>query len=497
MAFIEDFVPQYVWTHNEEMFGTWNPSLSMRELVTFLIEAAMLSSSNIRCLRHFRWLANYGNYIQKPKAAACLSTMPVQGKHLAQVEKHSVTLVSRGSPVIRHLHVSRSLYADDFRVIPAPTFPESVSEGDIKWDKAVGDSVAQDEVVGEIETDKTNMPIHSPVAGVIEELLVKDGDTVKAGTELFKLRIGAASAGGSAPKKEAAPSPAAEPPKQQPAPSTAGPIPVKAPPSLPPPTQPLSSVPVSSVKPKPAAPSGPAPPAIGGSRSEQRVKMNRMRQRIAQRLKEAQNTCAMLTTFNEIDMSNVMEMRNRYKDVFQKKYNLKLGFMSAFVKSAAFALVDQPVVNAVIDDQEIVYRDYIDISVAVATPKGLVVPVIRNVEQMNFADIEKVIADLGERARAGTLAIEDMDGGTFTISNGGVFGSMFGTPIINPPQSAILGMHGIFDRPVAINGKVEIRPMMYVALTYDHRLIDGREAVTFLKKIKSAVEDPRTILLDL
>lgn len=225
--------------------------------------------------------------------------------------------------------------------------------------------------------------------------------------------------------------------------------------------------------------------------------MNRMRLRIAQRLKDAQNTCAMLTTFNEIDMSNVMEMRGKYKDAFLKKYGLKLGFMSAFVKASAFALQDQPVVNAVIDDTDIVYRDYIDISVAVATPKGLVVPVLRNVEQMNYADIEKTITELGVKARDGRLAIEDMDGGTFTISNGGVFGSMFGTPIINQPQSAILGMHGIFERPVAINGKVEIRPMMYVALTYDHKLIDGREAVTFLRKIKSAVEDPRTILLDL
>jgi 2-oxoglutarate dehydrogenase E2 component (dihydrolipoamide succinyltransferase) len=205
----------------------------------------------------------------------------------------------------------------------------------------------------------------------------------------------------------------------------------------------------------------------------------------------------MLTTFNEIDRSNVMEMRSLYKDAFLKKYNLKLGIMSAFVKAAAFALTDQPVVNAFIDESEILYRDYIDISVAVATPKGLVVPVIRNVEQMNYADIEKTIAELGEKARSGALAIEDMDGGTFTISNGGVFGSMFGTPIINMPQSAILGMHGIFERPVAIKGKLEIRPMMYVALTYDHRLIDGREAVLFLRKIKSAVEDPRTILLDL
>jgi 2-oxoglutarate dehydrogenase E2 component (dihydrolipoamide succinyltransferase) len=204
----------------------------------------------------------------------------------------------------------------------------------------------------------------------------------------------------------------------------------------------------------------------------------------------------MLTTFNEIDMSNAIEMRNLHKDAFLKKHNLKLGFMSAFVKASAFALQDQPVVNAVIDDNETVYRDYIDISVAVATPKGLVVPVIRSCENMNYAQIERAIADLGEKARNNALAIEDMDGGTFTISNGGVFGSMFGTPIINPPQSAILGMHGIIERPVAIKGKVEIRPMMYVALTYDHRLIDGREAVLFLKKIKASVEDPRIMLLD-
>uniref|UniRef100_A0A8B9NZC3 Dihydrolipoyllysine-residue succinyltransferase component of 2-oxoglutarate dehydrogenase complex, mitochondrial n=1 Tax=Apteryx owenii TaxID=8824 RepID=A0A8B9NZC3_APTOW len=197
--------------------------------------------------------------------------------------------------------------------------------------------------------------------------------------------------------------------------------------------------------------------------------------------------------------SNIREMRAQHKDPFLKKHNLKLGFMSAFVKAAAFALQDQPVVNAVIDDttKEIVYRDYVDISVAVATPRGLVVPVIRNVENMNFADIERAIHELGEKARKNELAIEDMDGGTFTISNGGVFGSLFGTPIINPPQSAILGMHAIFDRPVAVGGKIEVRPMMYVALTYDHRLIDGREAVTFLRKIKAAVEDPRVLLLDL
>lgn len=225
--------------------------------------------------------------------------------------------------------------------------------------------------------------------------------------------------------------------------------------------------------------------------------MSRMRQRIAVRLKEAQNVNAMLTTFNEVDMSNIIEMRSQHKEAFQKKHGVKLGFMSPFVKAAAFALQDQPVVNAVIEDKEIVYRDYIDISVAVATPKGLVVPVVRNVENMSFAQIEIAVHELGLKAREGTLAIEDMDGGTFTISNGGVFGSLYGTPIINPPQSAILGMHATVDRPVAVHGKVEVRPMMYLALTYDHRLIDGREAVLFLKKIKSAIEDPRVLLLDL
>jgi len=224
--------------------------------------------------------------------------------------------------------------------------------------------------------------------------------------------------------------------------------------------------------------------------------MNRMRLRIAQRLKDAQNTCAMLTTFQEIDMSNIIELRNSYKDAFQKKHGIKLGFMSAFLKASAYALQDQPVVNAVIDGNEIVYRDFIDISVAVAAPKGLVVPVIRNVEKMNYVDIERTLVELGEKAKKGDLAIEDMDGGTFTVSNGGVFGSLMGTPIINPPQSAILGMHATKMRPVAVGGKVEIRPIMFVALTYDHRLIDGKEAVTFLKKIQAAVEDPRIMFLD-
>lgn len=326
---------------------------------------------------------------------------------------------------------------------------------------------------------KTSIPINSPAAGVIEALLVEDGSTVTAGMEVFRLRVGAVGS-----ETPSAPKPKAEEPK-------------RATESAPPPPPPSS-------QPKPSSPSSSAPsPAVSraevptpGARTEHRVKMNRMRQRIAERLKSAQNTYAMLTTFNEVDMTNAIEMRNTYKDAFLKKHGLKLGFMSPFVRAVAFALQDQPIVNAVIDGDEIVYRDYIDISVAVATPKGLVVPVLRDVQGLNYAQIEHAIALLGEKARNNALAIEDMDGGTFTISNGGVFGSLFGTPIINPPQSAILGMHAITERPVVVDKKIEIRPMMWVALTYDHRLIDGREAVTFLRKIKAFVEDPRVMLLD-
>ncbi|KAJ0063108.1 hypothetical protein NL108_012576, partial [Boleophthalmus pectinirostris] len=350
-------------------------------------------------------------------------------------------------------------YRDEVVTVKTPAFAESVTEGDVRWEKAVGDTVTEDEVVCEIETDKTSVQVPSPAAGVIEELLVPDGGKVEGGTPLFKLRKGAgASKAAEAPKVEAPAATAPPPPSPAPPPpSTVGPIPTAMPPVPPVPAHAMDAKPVSAIKPTPA-PAAPVAQTEGvakGTRTESRVKMNRMRLRIAQRLKEAQNTCAMLTTFNEVDMSNISEMRKSYKDAFLKKHNIKLGFMSAFVKAAAYALSDQPAVNAVIDDttKEIVYRDYVDISVAVATPKGLVVPVIRNVEGMNFADIEKAINLLGEKARKNELAVEDMDGGTFTISNGGVFGSMFGTPIINPPQSAILGMHGIFDRPVAVGGK--------------------------------------------
>merc|ERR1711936_169880 len=322
------------------------------------------------------------------------------------------------------------------------------------------------------------------------------GSTVQPGVQLLKIQLGPGGA-----KPAAAPAPAA------PAAAAAAPIPTTPPPPPPRPAAPLAARP----PPPPMSPKAPAagaapvlrmPPAdptteIAGTRSEHRVKMNRMRMKIASRLKEAQNTNAMLTTFNELDMSAIMQLRKDNQDAFVKKHGIKMGFMSAFVKASAYALTKQPTVNAVIEGQETIYRDYVDISVAVATPKGLVVPVLRNVERMNYADVEKGIAELGKKAKNNQISIEDMDGGTFTISNGGVFGSLFGTPIINPPQSAILGMHGVFERPVVRNGQVVIRPMMYIALTYDHRLVDGREAVTFLRTIKSAVEDPRVMLMDL
>ncbi|KAG5670365.1 hypothetical protein PVAND_000636 [Polypedilum vanderplanki] len=399
-------------------------------------------------------------------------------------------------------------------IVKVPPFADSVSEGDVKFDKKVGDAVAADEVVMEIETDKTTVGVPAPSHGIIEEIFVSDGDTVKAGQQLFKMKFTDAAPEKEAststpepPKAAAAPSPPPPQPKQEapkaaPQPQAAPPPAASTPPPPPPkPAAPAKTVPIAAIRHAQAidAATVKVPPAdytkeITGTRTEQRVKMNRMRLKIASRLKEAQNVNAMLTTFNEIDMSAIMEFRKLHQETFQKRYGIKLGFMSAFCKAAAYALQDQPVVNAVIEDNEIVYRDYVDISVAVASPKGLVVPVLRNVESMNYAEIELGINALGEKARNGTLAVEDMDGGTFTISNGGVFGSLMGTPIINPPQSAILGMHATFERPVAIKGQVVIRPMMYIALTYDHRLIDGREAVTFLRKIKAGVEDPRIIL---
>lgn len=384
-----------------------------------------------------------------------------------------------------------------------PQLAESLSEGDIRFEKNVGDIVSEDDLIASIETDKTSVPVNSPVAGKIVELLVEDSSTVKPGQSIIVIDTDAKS--DVAAKKPQVQQTVQETKEASPSPpqSTSAPIsesqPMQVTPAF---TKPLSQTPVSKVKSDLDAMSKVhmsehQSNSPQGSRTETRIKMNRMRQKIASRLKDAQNTYAMLTTFNEIDMSNLIEMRQKYKEAFLKKHQVKLGFMSAFVKASQFALKDQPVVNATIEGNEIIYRDYVDISVAVATPKGLVVPVLRNVERMNYADIEKTIVQLGEKAKNNALTVGDMEGGTFTISNGGVFGSLFGTPIINSPQSAILGMHATNDRPVALNGQVVIRPVMVVALTYDHRLIDGREAVTFLKKIKEVIEDPRVLLLDL
>lgn len=376
-------------------------------------------------------------------------------------------------------------------VVKVPQMAESITEGTLKqWNKKVGDFVQADEEVATIETDKIDVSVNAPQSGTIVEIYAQEEDTVEVGKDLFKLEAGEAPAGGAKkddkPKKEESkqpekksddkkPTPSAEP-ESRPSPVTSAPAPSKS----------SSS---SSSAPKPAA----------GSREENRVKMSRMRLRIAERLKQSQNTAASLTTFNEIDMSNLMAFRARHKDRILKEKGVKLGFMSAFAKASAMALKDVPAANASIEGaglgDTIVYRDFVDLSVAVSTDKGLVTPVVRNLETMSLIEIEQAIADLGKKARDNKLTLEDMSGGTFTISNGGVFGSVFGTPILNLPGSAILGIHAVKEKAWVVNGKVEIRPIMVVALTYDHRLLDGREAVTFLVKLKQYIEDMPSMLL--
>ncbi|KAJ1864593.1 hypothetical protein LPJ78_003248 [Coemansia sp. RSA 989] len=385
---------------------------------------------------------------------------------------------------------SLRFYSDaKYKTIKVPHMADSITEGTLKaWAKQVGEQVEQDEEVASIETDKVDIPVNSPVAGVLRELLANEEDTVVVGQDLFKIEEGATAEGGAAKPKssvEATPEPAApaqpEPTKPEPTKPAASPEPSK----------PVATK-ATPKESQPAAPVTTSP----SHRGERRVKMNRMRLRIAERLKQSQNTAASLTTFNEIDMSNLIDLRKKYKDDVLKTHGVKLGYMGAFVKASSFALQAVPEVNASIDGDHLVYYDYCDISVAVATPKGLVTPVLRNTEKMNIVDVEQEIANLGKKARDNKITVEDMAGGTFTISNGGVFGSLYGTPIINMPQAAILGMHAIKERPVVVDGKIEIRPMMYVALSYDHRIIDGREAVTFLVKLKEAIEDPRRLLLN-
>ncbi|XP_024528133.1 dihydrolipoyllysine-residue succinyltransferase component of 2-oxoglutarate dehydrogenase complex 1, mitochondrial isoform X2 [Selaginella moellendorffii] len=367
--------------------------------------------------------------------------------------------------------------------IIVPSMGESISDGSLaSFSKQVGDAVNVDDVIAQIESEKVTIDVRSPVAGTLKEIVVKVGTTVKPGDKIAFVAKGDTSGKSSAPpppppKFEEKPSP---PPKEATAKSA------PPPPQPPPPPPPPSSPPLPSTEPQ-------LPP----KERERRVPMTRIRKRIATRLKDAQNTLALLTTFNEVDMTNAMALRAKYKDEFQEKHGAKLGFMSVFVKAAVSALQAQPVVNAVIDGDDIIYRDYVDISIAVGTPKGLVVPVVRGCEKMNFADVEKTIAKLAKKANDGTITIDDMAGGSFTISNGGVYGSLISTPIVNPPQSAILGMHSIQKRPVVIGNEIVIRPMMYIALTYDHRLIDGREAVLFLRQVKDVVEDPARLVLDL
>ena len=402
-----------------------------------------------------------------------------------------------------------------------PVLGESISEATLgEWLKQPGDAVAVDEPIASLETDKVSVEVPSPVAGVMGDHAVKVGDTVQVGALLATV-----DAGGSAPAKTEAATPAVTAaPAAAPAPAAAqgaddsSDSPAALSPSvrravlehgLDPATikgtgkdgritkeDVAAAAANKSSAPAPAA-SAPAAAPAGSARKEERVKMTRLRQTIAKRLKEAQNTAAMLTTFNDVDMTAVIEARAKYKDLFEKKHGVRLGFMGFFVKAATMALKDIPSVNASIEGDEIVYHDYADISVAVSAPNGLVVPVIRDAQDLTVAGIEKTIGDFGKRAKDGTLKMDEMKGGTFTISNGGVFGSLMSTPIINPPQSAVLGLHRIEERPVVRNGQVVVRPMMYLALSYDHRLIDGREAVTFLVALKNAIEDPTRLLIDL
>ena len=404
--------------------------------------------------------------------------------------------------------------------VKVPVLGESITEATLgQWLKKPGEPVAVDEPIASLETDKVAVEVPSPVAGIMGAYAVEEGATVNVGAVIASIDAGTGAAAAPA-AAAAAVAPAVT--------STAAPAPAAASENSDLPLSPAVrrlvlelGIDPSKIKgtgkdgrltkedvvaaakgaPAPATTSAstatPAASAPVGARQEERVKMTRLRQTIAKRLKSAQDTAALLTTFNDVDMSAVIEARATYKDLFEKKHGVRLGFMGFFTKAVALAARDVPAVNAQIDGDEIVYHNYLDVSVAVSAPNGLVVPVVRNADAMSFAQIEKAIGDFGAKAKAGALTMEDMSGGTFTISNGGVFGSLMSTPIINPPQSAVLGLHRIEDRAVVRDGQVVVRPMMYLALSYDHRLIDGREAVTFLKIVKEAIEDPTRLLIDL
>jgi 2-oxoglutarate dehydrogenase E2 component (dihydrolipoamide succinyltransferase) len=398
--------------------------------------------------------------------------------------------------------------------VMVPSLGESVSEATVStWFKKVGDTVKQDEMLCELETDKVSVEVPSPVSGVLTEILAPEGATVDAKARLAIVAEGAAGAAPAAPAAKveapkAAPAPAAKDVENAPAAkkamAEAGLSPDQVQGSGRDGRVMKEDVARAAASVTAAAAATPAPAAIprapvpaDDAAREERVKMTRLRATIARRLKDAQNTAAMLTTYNEVDMSGIMSLRNEYKDIFEKKHGVKLGFMSFFVKACNHALKEIPEVNAEIDGQDVVYKNYVHMGVAVGTPNGLVVPVLRDADQMGFAAIEKKIAELGLRARDGKLSMAEMQGGSFTISNGGVYGSLMSSPILNPPQSGILGMHKIQDRPVVVNGQIVIRPMMYLALSYDHRIVDGKGAVTFLVRVKEALEDPRRLLMDL
>ncbi|UYV36221.1 2-oxoglutarate dehydrogenase complex dihydrolipoyllysine-residue succinyltransferase [Rhodobacteraceae bacterium D3-12] len=397
--------------------------------------------------------------------------------------------------------------------VMVPTLGESVTEATVAtWFKAVGDSVAQDEMLCELETDKVSVEVPAPAAGVLAEITAPEGTTVDASAKLAVIsgsadgtvapaqRPAAADSSSSADSKDVANAPSAE---KMMAEKGIDPSSVKGTgrdgrimkedvmkaASAP------AAAPASAPAPAAAAPR--APVAADDAAREERVKMTRLRQTIARRLKEAQNTAAILTTYNEVDMGPVMDLRKTYKDEFEKKHGVRLGFMSFFTKACVHALREVPEVNAEIDGTDIVYKNFVHMGVAAGTPQGLVVPVIRDVDQKSFAQIEKEIGEKGRRARDGKLSMAEMQGGTFTLSNGGVYGSLMSSPILNPPQSGILGMHKIQDRPMVVNGEIVIRPMMYLALSYDHRIVDGKGAVTFLVRVKEALEDPRRLLMDL
>ncbi|MEQ6333310.1 2-oxoglutarate dehydrogenase complex dihydrolipoyllysine-residue succinyltransferase [Sphingobium sp. MK2] len=410
--------------------------------------------------------------------------------------------------------------------VKVPTLGESVTEATVgQWLKKPGEAVALDEPIVSLETDKVAVDVPSPVAGTLGDIIAKEGDTVNVGALLAMVNEGAAAA---AP----APAAAAKAEAAAPAPAASAPAPAASDEeeggnlTLSPAVRRLvlehgldpskikgtgkdgrltkddvtAAVAAGTAKAAASAPaSAPAAdaPAAGPTRAQERVKMTRLRQTVAKRLKEAQNTAAMLTTYNDVDMTNIIEARAKYKDLFEKKHGVRLGFMGFFTKAVCMALRDIPGVNAQIEGDEIVYNNFCDISVAVSAPTGLVVPVIRNAESLSVAEIEKTIGGFGKKAKEGKLTMEDMKGGTFTISNGGVFGSLLSSPIINPPQSGVLGLHRIEDRPVVRDGQIVIRPMMYLALSYDHRMVDGREAVTFLVAVKNAIEDPTRLLIDL